>query len=1261
MWVSSSPVSLPRTKKIFYITSNSGILFFVKPGKGFIHRNNSWISVHTMGLLNNKIEKVIISPNGTSSIHLPKLSPLLALHINEFSTNVVTIPIPKDAISIENDFNIQHAQIPNGKDIILTTAHSRVKDFPYVMAAQKNVTTTFNQRVRGLATSERRTIIAIAVDEMLWVWHQISGLPEGMGEWLDLTTDSRFGIPVLSNHPQSQLGKVSHGVFRQKQTFTLHPALAPNIPQNSAVSYQDLCVFDNPDEGKGVCCLTAVLPPCIPFDTLYLFVSICHIRDGLTYFAKADVTLPIYQGGGSPCVWWSHCCRIIVVAVSKSIVLLTRNLRIISILSLSDVFGSDEVLVADASWSASGLFFILTSTTGEISAITRTGKSMKHVFCSTTKFSTNLQIPLMVKSDTRDPSLFVVYSRDKMRSIRIDISIIPSSIENLFSIHYPYGVTSGFFDLARDLIRSFPKDNPKELVRLLYFTDIFSIFPYHSPLRYNLITLFDDCIKNFHANHNELIVFFLLRCVLYLTGEITSLYNDYMNRLAGSSNPRDVLLSKIMEDEVLKIDYVDGSQGFDDRINLYSIKDKDNDYNIQKPPPLFSVDIDLVSQIVCSFMYDPSPKLSGNVSVDLRILLDILISYGRIEQSIILARHQSIGLDSFNLFKRVVSQHGNNPRILYRALTACLENSPDDEDDLRSSCLTAFNLIIQKKILNTMPNNDTSKNRQLSRIAVIEESLDLIIPSQDEQIDDFAIVLSIAFCIANYSNVSLFLNGKMKLIPEKIRKPLRDLFMLIWFIRWREAAINETNRIGRANDATLRLLIFPEFINRYSAMKQIKEAGMKSFSPDIYSLYTSSSASFEDDPAFIHYITECSRVIRNTSLNKVHEAVMKLTTPQTEKIPRSQIFISTVISHMVPWLRCGIPRKILNVETGFPIPPYLIEFEEFYLPSQVIQKMEIITRPIVTSKPNTEITEEEELKEKSDIIDSLNIIESSGEVEIHQDLPLVSSSVILSESEKSSKKKVRVKRVKKQKKKIESDEEVVISIPKSKQPSIRLLSLDPNYTATRQEYIPPRNEPIYQPKPQFPPNGPIWDVDPSRFERPLISKPAPQTPIQESSQKIVFVGTKKLSVVKEKLPISESSSLSSFTADEPQKLNAKGGDPFPIDEELHKKVEKLLDGADVVPKPKELPVVMKYQHRDIHTSYIPPSNPPTQIQIPPTPKRTENLESDSSSFVENHPDWKPSVRSIKGNKLISIHEMSSKANDVGTRVMSLKEIPKKTK
>ncbi|KAH0790098.1 hypothetical protein GPJ56_005993 [Histomonas meleagridis] len=365
---------------------------------------------------------------------------LLAVHQNQKNSLVITFPLPlKINAGKDSSSSMTNCVIPTGESLNFSINHNQVGDLPYVFGFDNRRSSDLPSRIKGIAVSEGGNCIALSIDNQFWVWQQYPEEVKGVGYWIDLTDNKRFGTNIESNHPITQVGQTSHGFMKPRQTFTLHPVLSPNLPQNSAISYQDLCLFDNPDEGCGVVCLTALLPPCKPFDTLYLFVSICTLNGTAQNFQRADTKLSVIEGSGSPCIWWSRDCRLAVIAVSQTLLIVTRFLRVVSKIPLKEIFPGNSPIVSSIAWSCSGHFFVVTSLDGRISAVTRSGISMRHALCSLTAFQPGKENIIMVCADSVDPGLFIIYSKDKFRELKIDVEKVPQTIENLMSLHFPQG------------------------------------------------------------------------------------------------------------------------------------------------------------------------------------------------------------------------------------------------------------------------------------------------------------------------------------------------------------------------------------------------------------------------------------------------------------------------------------------------------------------------------------------------------------------------------------------------------------------------------------------------------------------------------------------------------------------------------------------------------------------------------------------------------------------------------------------------------
>ena len=1266
MWVTPKLGSLPRIKKEFYLTSTNGKKFLVDAGKAYIQVNKAWNLVRAVGNLNNKISRVIVSPTGKISLHLPKLTGLLATHQNTPDTIVITLPLPSAApVSKNSPITAIDTIAPTGEAMVITTPHQTVKDIPFIFNLQNKPMSDFPSHVRGMATSENGQAIALAVDQQLWIWQQHPEYEKGIGFWIDLTANQKFAIAVESNHPLSQQGRVYHGYMKPQQYFTLHPVLAPNLPQNSAISYQDLCMFDNPDEGRGVCCITALLPPCKPFDTLYLFNSICTFKGFTPVFQRADIMLPVADGACGPCIWWSVDCRLAVIAVGKNLLIVTRFLRPVAIIPLTEIFPGKDPLVADVAWSCGGQFFVLTSTLGKIGAVTRSGKSMRHSICHLTPFC-DKNIPLLVSADSKDPSLFTIYSTEKYRDLKIDLSMIPQTLENLMSLHFPQKSVCEYYDQTVKEIQANGFANLLDFIKLLYLTDLFRIWPYYSPLRYLLFELFDAGINYLLEHDQDLYAFLLIRCIFRLTEKPVSAYQVIIERLSSSSLPRDKVLVKIIKDELNKKDYVFSNSIFaNNRIKMYNPTEEDKKQMLDFKQPHNGRNVDLFSlvKVLKNILYTPDfdPEIY-QFNVNLSLIIEILVKFGKFDKVIQLGKHSSIASDPTQLYKRIAGLHPNKPALLFRAMHIFMKYSPESEMDLRAICVKALTNILKQRISESNPNGSNGRTKLLSSIVTIEESLELIVPENVKQFDDFAVILGMGFAAANYQSCSNYFNGRSHLIPEFLRYAVRELFSLVWFIRWRHAAIFDTAKTGHASNATLRLIAFPEFVNQKVAKSQIYAAGEGMFSPDVYNLYMNlgPKPQFEDDPVFVDFAAECSNRITPRAISRITAAVMQLAEKEDD-IPRSGLLFATIVSHIIPWLRCGIPRALSGFKCSDIVPNELLEFEDFVLPQAKQPEMKLETNIIY----NDDIPEEEEEK----IEPPPPPPPPMPKPEESSDGEFIPEPEPEPEPIKLPKKKPKPKPKPKKHRKKPAPE-----VKPRPGPKLKLLSLDPNAAPPRPIPTPSFN---YQPQPQVPPYfmqqmpqmpfQSIWDYDPSKWAN---QKPEPtkeDVPVQvqvdprpaKSKPLVIISSRQKQPQKQDELTISSSSSLSDVPFSEPKKGPLPPIDPFPVDDALHQRIEKLLDEADKTPDPNKLPPPPQFSRPSMK-----PLPPKKKAQEPITPSSDKNLNQTfkHSAQTQTHkaPDWRPKLTSIRDPLVIGFNEVdpnSFRAGDFPHRTTQLQEIP----
>ncbi|OHT08715.1 hypothetical protein TRFO_04799 [Tritrichomonas foetus] len=1277
MWADEKVNKLPSTRSTFSITSTKGNVFFVKPGKAFIYLKNQkrFNKVKSIASMSKKIDRVILSPCGRSSLHLFKDYPLLAYHENREEGKVVAFPLPKSSHERKNDQLpcALDAIAPNGKPILMTPSPEKLPTNPFANFLGKTVP-KFSEHVQGFAISEDGSGIAIAIDNQFWVWQQYSENVLGVGFWTNLTSNQRFTINVHSNHPNTTYVNMKHhGFFRFKQSFTLHPVLAPNVPQNSAVSYQDLAVFNNPDEGIGVCCLTAVLPPCKPFDTLRLFISICRFRGSDPIFDRSELSLPVIEGYGGPCIWWSIDCRFAVIAVSQSLVIVTRHLRVIKVLPLDTVFPGDEPLVASVAWSCSGEYFIITSMKGTISAVSRDGKSLRHDLCALDPFTDyDDSFPVIAAADSKDPSYFIIYSDKKYRPLRMDMEVVPRNLEVLISLQFPQKSANDYYDLAVDEIQKNGVSDPYSLVKLLYLTDFFRIFPYQSPLRYLLLTLFEEGAKLSLESGNDIFTFFIIRCILRLTDYDVETYHLVMEMLSYSDKKRDKLLYSIIDDELNRRDYIKSPERSETNIRIYNPTDEDNESLIKATKPHHGRDVDLIPLIkfVKDVIYNNEMSDLHSIDCDMNLFLNILLKLGLFDRAMKLSNHRSITAEPAQIFARIAEMHSNDAAKLYRALVSCISASPEDEVELRAVCVKAIVNILKEQISNSVP----TKGKFISSLVSLEEGVDLFVPESFEQLSDFAVILGIGFCAADYKNCQNFFNHKLNMIHEYLREAVHSLFSMLWFVQWRYLAITETARNGRANDATLRLLAFPDFVNTEKAMAQILDVPKTEFSHEIYSLYVGGSKVFEDDPYFPDFAGECSSKITPRTLSRLSSAVLQFGTDEECDIPYSGLLVSTIISHMIPWLRCGIPRALAGFKCEDDVPPELLNFEEFELPKVIPPKMEIDTHAI-TEVPPDDIPQKDHQSSSS-----LSYGESpisrpkrrKPRPEPSYDQSSFSSDYSTDRRRKHSKKK----RSKPPVQKRPNPTRLLTVDPLSVAPNTSLPTNQNYYNQPQYPY--PYQQPVnipmfayqqpdvlhnYQPPTQnaF---APIWDFNPADFKKeepptndnnPPPYQPPTQLPPQTppSTQKVETITStsdipkrtttetqidpppqprpvrpfvivhsrQKSSENTDPFDISSTSELSDIEPIAPIKRELPVVNPFPLDDGLHKKVEMLLDEVRGIPDAPDLPEMPQFVPPPIYDVPIPKFNNLDEAldkHVQKATKTTTNININSTTNITNN-------------------------------------------
>ena len=144
MWDGDEKIHLPRnkSKKSFYITSFNGELYYIAPGLvySFDKEAHKFIQIKQKPKITGKMDRVITSPCGAATLHLPKDDPFLFYHSNANNGELFVIPFPKriyiaqhktknnnnDDEEPENQYiydktsSIYYLKIPSGEDLLIT-------------------------------------------------------------------------------------------------------------------------------------------------------------------------------------------------------------------------------------------------------------------------------------------------------------------------------------------------------------------------------------------------------------------------------------------------------------------------------------------------------------------------------------------------------------------------------------------------------------------------------------------------------------------------------------------------------------------------------------------------------------------------------------------------------------------------------------------------------------------------------------------------------------------------------------------------------------------------------------------------------------------------------------------------------------------------------------------------------------------------------------------------------------------------------------
>lgn len=1206
MWESEQALILPRTKQQFFLSSHKGDLIFIKAGKGYLFTQGGWSQMKALGLLTHKVCRVVHSQSRRITLHLPKVTPILAVHENRQKSIVLTLPIPFNFLADDTPYaNICECLNPEGEKLCVATIHQRVGDLPFIFSQQKKYQSPFASHVKHMAVNDDGRIIAVDFDDQLWVWNQLPEQVRGDGNWVNLSIEDRFNYQKYE---------------RYNETYPL--------------SFQKLAVFRNPDEGPGVCFITCLLPPCKPFDMLYLFNSVCIFTTPHKKYETYYTTIPVLEGHERPMSFWSPCCRILVLSVNKSLILLTRELRIIATIPLSEVFLGQDPMVSDLAWSAHSQFFVLTSTTGFVGLVTREGRSMLHYICDLPLFQEDYYLPLNLTADTNDPNLFIIYSQRHMRSLRLDKELIPRTIGNLISLPFPMKNCIKLFERTINEIEKVDSSNPYEVVQLIYYSDLFGVFRYQNPLRLPVFQKLNKAASVLLKEGHHLFVCFLIRCILYVTENEPDAYKEVMKRLGFSNNKRDKIMLRFLNEELQKRDWSYRSSHRPSTIQMYLPTNEDESQMKLKvkPDPRRDEDINEVISHVFDIFYDNDFYEVKNIPVDVSMLFEIMIELERFDRAAILSHHESVQASPVQLLITICSIHSDDPIAMFRAMEVCINSSPIDEPELRAVCVLALNNLLKQMIADSAPTAENPRPSMISKLCVFEETSDIPVPANREQCNDFAVLCGLSFCAADYVYVQDYCNGKSMNIPSKLCPAIRELIRLIWFVRWRYQAMRETVISLKPGNATLRLIPFHDFINQEDVRSAIRASPKSYYDPVVYDLYMEGAGEFEDDPEFVDFICEISLRITPRLLSQIQLAVQSFEEP-FEEIPQSSILTAVICSHIIPWLRCGIPRAMARFDKAPEIVPNrLLIFEDFSLLEEKPKPFTFDVKPpidisgiveVPDSEDEKKKKEEEEIKKDSD--ESPPPPPPPPEMPDSIPKPDYDEERELSEGEEPPKPKTRSKKPTKKEtdknplskpskkprlKLIEVDRtappsdvqpiQVPIQAPFQAQEVVQGYPFEPLCMMPSQFYNPPPVAIFQANHAPFPQQtfGPIWDLDPSLYERPY-PRPPPNIPLENpddrpqrqtasaqcdpqknKSTRVYITSAPKQPEIED---ISDDSCKEiSFDSDHG---NMPPIDPFPLDEELRKRVDNLLKNSVNVNAPK-LPTAPRYTTKIVRKEHV---------------------------------------------------------------------------
>jgi len=1315
MWNDKDVRVFPTSKFDFFAFSHKEKVFCIKPGKMYMYKEESWVKNGDVSSIGSKIKSFTTSPSKTSSIHLYKSYPYFAVHQNKENANLKIIPLPlsKDEVSLDSDS--RYYLNANGNSFLYSNTPSIIPGSFLSLFSSQAQSKIKIESINGLSVSDSGNVLAFSTIDCFFVWFQENTAQRGIGYWFDLSSNPLFNIQIASNIPNSRIQ--FHGAYNQRKTFTLKQALSPNIPQNSAISHQDVSIFDNPDEGRGLICLTTVLPPSIPYNSLNVFCTIGKFDGSSISFSRNDISIPIYESEVAPNSWWTSCCRICVLVVSKSLIMLTRDLKIIQSINLQDIFPEPNPVVSDLSWSSSGKFFVITSNLGSIAAISRSGKNLKHSLCHLPDFHIS-PVQLLVSADSHNPYQFIVYSRKHWRILNINLDGKDNELSTYLSLSFPMGSASSFYGKAIMEIRNSVSGDFYHVAELLYNASYFQIFPLQSPLRYELLSLLIVEGNRMLEQSNDLLTFFYIRCVLRVTSVVIPAYNAILHFLKNSNRPIDEMLAYIIEDEMNNGDYLlSPSNNIESNITLSEEINEKNQINLMKPPPGYNVDLELLYNGIAKCFQNQDISILNDINCNIMFFVKFLLRYGCFKPAIGLMKHPSVYIDHIQMFQIVQNLCVNNPVLLYNSLIYFIEASPEDENELRILCSNSIVDLLKNKIIESIPTSSNPNIKLISSFVEIEHNIEVYCPLEIQECTDFCVLLEIAILSLD---IKKFINyiEKNDIVSEQYKTAIVLILRLVWFVQWRYRAINDLLSLHHSTDSSLRLLGFPEFVNKNKVMKQISKTEPCHFSTEIYTHYCHSNGSIENDPAFVNFKKSMIAFLKPRSFSRVHSAVVSFY-QNKHSIPQSNILSLTLLSSLVPWARCGLFQHMSGFKSS-KMNISNLSFEQFSFirehPKEIINNTEnnilIEKEPIslITASSDLEVPNKKSIPPptpNSEIKDSDSIIEVS--------------SVEQSSSRRYKKRKRIISKAKR--------ELVIEPLVLKKKTRKRIAYPEPPYYPnpienafyepyfnhsqyhpifSQDQFVP---EMVYsQPQPFYQTFGPIWDADPSDFKlsenntsysvsssctqtkpvnnnrvtaqtQSMVEIPQHNDRANESAcftpQKPIFIIThesKAKNAVVKKIPELEelSSELSEFEMSDKQKPTKINFEPFKKDDELEKRLHKLLDDTKYNMDPPLLLESPKFEYKktpentkrissEIQNSIISSKKNANAQTTVSHQQSSESGKESSGVFLETEeivpvkkPEFYPRVVSMKQEKILSVSEIPKMSQNKPT--IMVKEI-----